>query len=151
MAIARPIDRRLFFWFDRAHTILSKQADLFLSENSGVRSAQASVLIYLGFHDGCGLSELSEGIGRNNPAVTGLIDRMEKSGLVIRTHGGMDGRRKCVKLTDEGWAKREQVREDFRMFNERLGKGLTQTEMDAVLKFLTLAPENFINQKGSDF
>lgn len=148
MAIARPIDRRLFFWFDRAHTIVAKEADLFLANNSGIGSAQASVLIYLGFHDGCHLSELAEGIGRNNPAVTGLINRMETAGLVERIHGGMDGRRKRVRLTDIGWAKREIVREDFRVFNERLTKGLTQAEMDAVLKFLTLAPENLETHHG---
>jgi len=149
MAIARPIDRRLFFWFDRAHTILAKEADLFLSENSGVGSAQASVLIYLGFHDGCGLTELAEGIGRNNPAVSGLVTRMETAGLVERVHGGLDGRRKRVRLTDAGWEKRELVREDFRKFNERLAKDLTDTEMDAVLKFLSLAPDNISDkQKG---
>ena len=148
MAIARPIDRRLFFWFDRAHTILTKEADTFLSQNSGLGTSQAAVLIYLGFHDKCHLSELAEGIGRNNPAVTGLVDRMTKAGLVERIHGGMDGRRKRVKLTDAGWAKREQVREDFRIFNERLAKGLTETEMDAVLKFLTLAPDNLENSNG---
>ncbi len=148
MAIARPIDRRLFFWIDRAHTILSKEADLFLSERSGLRSSQAAVLIYLGFHDKCHLSELAGGIGRNNPAVSGLIDRMEKSGLVKRIHGGMDGRRKRVQLTELGWEKREQVREDFRVFNERLTKGLTETEMDAVLKFLTLAPDNLDTTNG---
>ena len=141
MAIARPIDRRLFFWFDRAHTILSKEADLFLSENSGLGTSQAAVLIYLGFHDQCHLSELADGIGRNNPAVTGLVNRMVKGGLVERIHGGMDGRRKRVRLTDKGWEKREHVREDFRIFNERLAKGLTESEMDAVIKFLTLAPQ----------
>lgn len=142
MAIARPIDRRLFFWFNRAHTILAKHADAQLSNNTGLSTSQAAVLIYLGFHDQCGLSELADGIGRNNPAVTGLVNRMEKDGLVARIHGGLDGRRKKVKLTEQGWAKREQVREDFRIFNEKLAKGLTQTEMDAVLKFLTLAPDN---------
>lgn len=142
MAIARPIDRRLFFWFDRAHTLLTKEADSFLSQSSGLSTSQAAVLIYLGFHDKCHLSELASGIGRNNPAVSGLVDRMATAGLVERIHGGMDGRRKRVKLTDEGWAKREKVREDFRIFNERLSRGLTETEMDAVLKFLTLAPDN---------
>ncbi len=142
MAIARPIDRRLFFWFDRAHTLLTKEADSFLSQSSGLSTSQAAVLIYLGFHDKCHLSELASGIGRNNPAVSGLVDRMVAAGLVERIHGGMDGRRKRVKLTDDGWAKREKVREDFRIFNERLSRGLTETEMDAVLKFLTLAPDN---------
>ncbi len=148
MAIARPVDRRLFFWFDRAHTILTKQADGFLSENSGVSTAQAGVLIYLGFHDGCSLSDLADGIGRNNPAVTGLINRMEKAGLVVRVHGSGDARRKAVRLTELGHLKREQVRDDFRTFNEKLTKGLTQSEADAVLKFLTLAPDNLKDMNG---
>ncbi len=148
MAIARPIDRRLYFWFDRAHTLLSKQADLFLAENSGVGTSQAAALIYLGFHDGCGLSDLADGIGRNNPGVTGLINRMEKAGLVRRGHGGLDGRRKRVFLTDEGWAKRELVREDFRRLNEKLSKGLSEAEMDAVLKFLTQAPMHLKDENG---
>ena len=51
MAIARPIDRRLFFFLDRAHTQMAKAADNFLSTRSGVSTAQAVVLIYLGYND----------------------------------------------------------------------------------------------------
>jgi len=73
---------------------------------------------------------------------------METAGLVRRAHGGLDGRRKRVVLTDAGWQKREQVHEDFRRFNERLSKGMTQSEMDAVIKFLTIAPENLKDKNG---
>ena len=64
MAIARPIDRRLFFFLDRAHTQMAKAADIFLSTRSGVSTAQAAVLIYLGYNDNCRLSDLAKGTGR---------------------------------------------------------------------------------------
>jgi len=61
MAIARPVDRRLFFLFDRAHTQMAKTADNYLASRSGVSTAQAAVLIYLGYNDNCRLSDLAEG------------------------------------------------------------------------------------------
>jgi len=49
MAIARPVDRRLFFMLDRAHTQLAKAADVHLAARSHVGTSQAAVLIYLGY------------------------------------------------------------------------------------------------------
>jgi len=141
MAIARTVDRRMFFIFDRAHTRLSKAADNYLASSSGVSTSQAAVLIYLGYHDGCRLGDLAEGVGRNNSAITGLVTRMEKIGLVTRNKT-MDGRSRAVFLTDEGWRLREVVREDFRKFNERLTRGLTDKEIDAVVKFMSLSIDN---------
>lgn len=142
MAIARPIDRRLFFILDRAHTQLAKAADAHLSRSSRIGTSQAAVLIYLGYHDNCRLSELAIGVGRNNSAITGLVSRMETAGLVIRGKGGADGRTKTVSLTSGGWSLRETVMNDFRLFNERLVKGLSEREVDAVLKFLSLSVTN---------
>lgn len=142
MAIARPIDKRLLFAFDRAHAQISKAADKFLVQSSGLSFSQAAALIYLGFHDGCHLSDLAKGIGRNNPAVTGLVSRMEKADLVKRGHGGHDGRTKSVFLTDLGWEKRQLVMEGQRIFNEKLSRGMTETDINAIFKFLSLGPEN---------
>lgn len=142
MAIARPVDRRLFFLFDRAYTQLAKRAEAYLSSRSGVSTAQAAVLIYLGYHDACRLSDLAEGTGRNNAAITGLVTRMERDGLVERTSLLSDRRAKAVTLTDVGWALREDVMNDFRDFNDRLIKGMSESDVEAVLKFLALAPKN---------
>lgn len=142
MAIARPVDRRLFFMLDRAHTQLAKAADAHLSTRSHVGTSQAAVLIYLGYHDNCRLTELAEGVGRNNSAITGLVSRMEDAGLVSRGKSGEDGRTKTVSLTSTGWTTRESVMNDFRLFNEKLVKGLSDTEIDAVMKFLALSVSN---------
>lgn len=142
MAIARPVDRRLFFILDRAHTRLSKEADNYLSKNAGISTSQAAVLIYLGYHDRCRLTDLADGTGRNNAAITGLVSRMEADDLLERIVLTSDRRAKAVALTDKGWKLREQVMNDFRDFNDRLVKGMTDSEVETVLKFLALAPDN---------
>lgn len=142
MAIARPVDRRLFFILDRAHTRLSKEADNYLAKNAGISTSQAAVLIYLGYHDRCRLTDLADGTGRNNAAITGLVSRMEADDLLERITLTTDRRAKAVALTDKGWALREEVMNDFRDFNDKLVKGLTESEIETVLKFLALAPEN---------
>jgi len=80
----------------------------------GISTSQASVLIYLGYHDKCRLTD--------------------------------HRRAKAVALTDAGWVLREQVMNEFRDFNDRLVKGLSESEISAVLKFLSLAPQN-VGQK----
>ena len=109
MAIARTVDRRLFFMLDRAHLQLAQAADQALASGAKLGRAQAAVLIYLGYHDGCTLSELAEGTGRRNAAITGLTDRMESAGLVLREQSHGDRRQRKISLTPEGWAKREDV------------------------------------------
>lgn len=142
MAIARPVDRRLFFLFDRAHTQMAKSADNFLATRSGASTAQAAVLIYLGYNDNCSLSELASGTGRKNAAITGLVSRMEAEDLVKRGNQFMDRRSKTVSLTGKGWALRDDVMNDFRDFNEKLIKGFNDNEVQTLLKFLSLGPDN---------
>jgi len=142
MAIARTVDRRLFFLFDRTHTQISGLADKVLARGSGVGRSQAAVLIYLGYNDGCTLSELAAGVGRKNAAISGLIDRMSAAGLTQRESSYGDRRTRTVHLTDTGWLQRDKVMNDFRDFNMRLVKGLTEDEVETVLKFFALAQSN---------
>ena len=143
MAIARTVDRRLFFVLDRVHSRLAQRADIVLAQGaSKVSRSQALVLVFLGYNDNCRMSDLADGTGRNNAAISGLIERMEEAGLVERKPSYGDRRVKTVQLTTEGWSRREAVMNDFRDFNTHLVKGMTEIEIDAVFKFLKLAAEN---------
>ena len=137
MAIARTVDRRHFFVLDRTFLQIAQAADIALSEGSGLGRAQAAVLVYLGYHDGCSLTELSEGTGRRNAAITGLVDRMEATELITRKKSYGDRRQRTVHLTDTGWKIREEVMADFRDFNSQLTRGLNEAEVAAVMKFLS--------------
>ena len=137
MAIARTVDRRLFFVLDRTFLQIAQAADMALAKGSGLGRSQAAVLVYLGYHDGCSLTELSEGTGRRNAAITGLVDRMEAAELITRKKSYGDRRQRTVHLTDRGWKTREAVMADFRDFNSQLTQGLNEAEVAAVMKFLS--------------
>ena len=136
MAIARPTYRRLYAVLDRAHNRFSRMVGTELAK-SGVKSAQATALVYLGYHNGCQLSELADGVGCNNAAVTGLVTRMEKAGLVVRKSDQSDGRAKSVELTAEGLKARERVMDVLRGIDESLSSGFTDSEIKTIEKFLS--------------
>ncbi len=140
MAIARPTHRRLFAVVDYAYGRLSRRAGAVLAD-TGVKPAQATALVYLGYHNGCQLSELADGIGCGNAAATGLVDRMEKSGFVTRQKLESDGRGKTVHLTNSGLLKREKVMSRLRSLDEKLSKNFTDQEMETIYKFLHSAAD----------
>jgi DNA-binding MarR family transcriptional regulator len=60
-------------------------------------------------------SQLAEHLGVTRATVTGLIDTLERDGLVCRRSSSEDGRQKAVKLTEQGATKlREMAPEHFR-------------------------------------
>lgn len=140
MTIVRPTHHRLFAVFDRAHARLSRQISGALGK-IGIKPAQAMALVYLGYHDGCQPSELAEGVGSNNAAITGLVERMQRAGLVKRKALNSDGRGKTIHLCAEGLIKREQVMEVFRTYDTRLVSGFTDSEMMTIYRFLAKAAD----------
>lgn len=83
------------------------------------------------------LSELSEKIRAQNSTVTGIIDRMEREGLVIRARSTEDRRVVKIKLTEKGskLAKEIQV-EPMEIFRSAL-EGLTAAESRDLLRILS--------------
>ena len=67
---------------------------------------------------------------------------MEVAGLVDRRASYGDRRQRTAHLTPEGWSRREAVMSDFRDFNAKLTRGLSEAEIAAVLKFLDRSVEN---------
>lgn len=59
-------------------------------------------------------SQLAEHLGVTRATVTGLIDTLERDGLVSRRSSSVDGRQKAVILTEQGAKKlREMAQEHF--------------------------------------
>jgi MarR family transcriptional regulator, organic hydroperoxide resistance regulator len=83
------------------------------------------------------LSELSERIRAQNSTVTGIIDRMEREGLVVRARSTEDRRVVNIRLTDKG-AKiaREIAVEPMEVFRSAL-ESLSGAEMQELLRILT--------------
>src|SRR5512140_3234659 len=82
------------------------------------------------------LSELSDKIRAQNSTVTGIIDRMEREGLVMRVRSTEDRRVVHIRLTDQG-AKlaREIPIEPMEIFRSAL-ESLSAQEMRELMKIL---------------
>lgn len=77
---------------------LTKQA----AREIGLTGPQLTVLKLLDTLGDVSLSSLSERIRAQNSTVTGIIDRMEREGLVVRERSTSDRRVVYIRLTDKG-------------------------------------------------
>jgi DNA-binding MarR family transcriptional regulator len=83
------------------------------------------------------LSELSERIRAQNSTVTGIIDRMEREGLVVRARSTEDRRVVHIRLTEKGARiAREIAVEPMEVFRGAL-ESLSAGEMRDLLRILT--------------
>ena len=82
------------------------------------------------------LSELSERIRAQNSTVTGIIDRMEREGLVVRARSSEDKRVVKIKLTPKGGKLARAIKvEPMEVFRTAL-ESLSDTETRALLEIL---------------
>lgn len=137
-------DRRFYYLLHRAQHSLQKFTDQRLAARLDISSAQLGALFYLRKNDGCLLKELSEGLGLNNSAITGLIGRMEAQGLVARQPCDRDGRASRVFMTSLGREKADAGLGPLAEMNAVLEEGFTEAELDAASRFL----ESIIERVG---
>ena len=82
------------------------------------------------------LSELSERIRAQNSTVTGIIDRMEREGLVVRERSKEDRRVVYIRLTPKGKKLAEEMPiETWQIFRDALDS-LTASEVKDLVKIL---------------
>jgi len=82
------------------------------------------------------LSELSERIRAQNSTVTGIIDRMEREGLVVRERSKEDRRVVYIRLTPKGRKLAEEIPvEPMEIFRTAL-EALTATEVRELVRIL---------------
>jgi len=75
-----------------------------ISSAGGISPTAASVLTRLGHSGPERLTELARTVGVSQPAMTQLVSRMERDGLVARTTAPEDRRAVLVELSDHGRA-----------------------------------------------
>jgi DNA-binding MarR family transcriptional regulator len=80
---------------------MKKVLDARLAEY-GITSSQHSVLDALAQKDGLSLSEIGKRVFLDKPAITGLADRLEKDGYVVRKRTAEDRRVIHLWLTEKG-------------------------------------------------
>src|SRR5947209_4391766 len=87
-------------------------------------------------HSGLRLTDLSRRMLIRPPSVTGIADRLEKVGLIVRRASETDGRSKHVALTEKGRHLVEQVLRVHPTQLARVMSGLTADEQEQLDRLL---------------
>ncbi len=96
------------------------------------------------FPDGLSMSEVSRHLMVSNGAITGLVDKLESSGLVVREDHAQDRRTVVVRLTEQG---RSQFRRMARRHEEwivSLVGDLSREAQSELLRDLTLLKRSLV-------
>jgi len=108
-----------------------------LARRADLTGPQLTVLKVLEGLGDLSLSDLSDRIRAQNSTVTGIIDRMEREGLVVRARSTEDRRVVRIRLTEKGGRiAREIAVEPMEIFRSAL-ENLSPGEMRELLKILT--------------
>ena len=129
-------DRRLYYKLNQAQHLLSKRVDAELAGALGIKTAQLGAVFFLLEHDGCMLKEISAGLGLNNSAITTLVVRMEKGGLLTRESCSVDGRSYRIHLTSKAKSIGQKAIPVAKELNSMLAQGFSDEEIDTVIRFL---------------
>jgi DNA-binding MarR family transcriptional regulator len=107
-----------------------------MAREVGLTGPQLTVLKLLESFQDLSLSSLSERIRAQNSTVTGIIDRMEREGLVCRERSKSDRRVVYIKLTSKGAKLAREIRvEPLEIFRSAL-VSLSSADLRDLLRIL---------------
>ncbi len=136
MALIEPTDCP-YFLVSRATLAITTALKQALQKAGAdkVRPAYLGVLMSLWFEDGVKAIDLCRRAGLEPSSMTGLLDRMERDGLVRRMADPGDRRAQRIHLTDEGRRMRRPVE---RVVNQTLDKALAGVDEEELGRVKTV-------------
>ena len=109
---------------------------ILIKEELNITPGQMSVLYALYNGDGITITELSKKCYLDNSTLTGVIDRLEKSGLVLRGEHPDDRRQLLIYLTDTAKAKEPLIHDVMNRISTTMLAGCTEEEIVIFRKVL---------------
>lgn len=122
-------------------------AEYGISEFNG---AQGRILFVLWERDDIPISELSEKTGLAKTTLTGMLDRLEKSGHIVRALDPADRRAVRIRLTQNARLLRGKYEKVSAEMNEIFYKGFTENEILAFEETLGRILENLRKKENGN-
>jgi DNA-binding MarR family transcriptional regulator len=139
-----PVEDRFIFLISKVHQKLLTSLQKSFSESGiEVTPIQVMLLFFLQQSNGLSLTQISQGLMLENPTVTGLIDRLEKSGYVKRSDHPNDRRVYLVHLTEKGNKVAKKALPIVKKLNEQIKEGYSKAEIEDFKKVLIGAFNKF--------
>lgn len=125
----------------RLFQVASDKMDDAFCRKVGINHTDGRCLDLLDVHDGLTAGELASAAGLSPGAVTTVLDRLERMGLVSRTRDEIDRRRVLVTLTDEARRLAWEVYGPIAEYARPRLDELSDDELVVILGYLELATE----------
>ncbi|MBS4028841.1 MAG: MarR family transcriptional regulator [Ignavibacteriales bacterium] len=129
------LDTSLGFLMNRTARGMKRALDAKLLEHE-LTATQYIVLIRMYEEDGISLTELVERLYLDNPTLTGIIDRMERDGLLQRQRDDDDRRVVNVYLTAKGKLLRSEIEHLAQETDEDIWKNFSEPEKKEMLNYI---------------
>jgi DNA-binding MarR family transcriptional regulator len=142
--------QRLYHRLQLAASALRKAADKRLAETAGLTTAQAAVLAVIAAGDAVTQRSVATSLRLQEPAVTGMVGRLLKLGLVERTPSDVDSRAWNLRLSEDGQAAMRSARASFSAINARIDATLSEKELQRVVDCLDRLAREFDDAAPAD-
>jgi len=136
------LDESVGYLMSRARSALANNITQHSMAELGITSTQASVLFMLATGRCTAAVDLARDYGIDASAVTRLIDRLEKRGLLLRSRSAEDRRVVKLGLTDEGYALAARMPAIFQQAIDTMTTGFTPAETDVLRNLLRRMLQN---------
>ena len=125
-------DDRLLFLLSRAqHAVSEYMKKKFIEEKISISPAQMGILFLLQKGNLRPMSELGKLLEIDNSTITGLVDRLEKSGFVKRSADPNDRRKWLISITETGDGEINQAKKIVKEVNRKVKEGFSESEIDS--------------------
>jgi DNA-binding MarR family transcriptional regulator len=129
-------DRLIFLISKVCQKLIINLQKAFSKSGVEVTPIQVMLLFFLQKNDGSSLTQISQGLMLENPTITGLIDRLEKSGYVKRSDHPNDRRVYLVNITEKGNRVAKKALPIIKKLNEQIKEGYSKEEIENFKKVL---------------
>lgn len=149
LATLLPLDRSVGYQVRMTHRLIQRALQARI-EGHGVTLGMWYFLRILWDRDGLTQSELSRSVGTMEPTTLSAVASMERAGLVCRTRHSDDRRKIHVNLTEKGRALQATL---LPLAADVIGAavdGITEREVDLLLKLLHAIQQNVRRDLGAD-
>ena len=130
MTSAREL--RLYHRLQLSAHAMAKHSDRHMQLAVGMSTAQVAVLSVVAAGASVPQRDVARALGVNESAVTGMVGRLERAGLLSRHRHARDGRSHALELTTEGRRALARSARAFASVNEAIEETLSSGEMAVV-------------------
>jgi DNA-binding MarR family transcriptional regulator len=135
------LDRSVGFLLNRAARSMKRTLEARLA-TYGITASQYVLLAILAKKDGLSQTQLGNRLSFDNPTVTGVIDRMERDGLVERRRTSSDRRVINIFLSDKARAILSEVEDIAEEVNDRALEEYSAEEKSHLITMLNAIWKN---------